>query len=277
MLVAIFLPGFSPQLMSTSKIEVRNVSKQFDQAGSPVEALADLNLTVNEGEFVSIVGPSGCGKSTLLYMLAGFIPATAGRMLVDGRPVTGPGVDRGIVFQEYALFPWLTVYDNIAFGLREARLREREVRATAERYIRLIGLTGFESRFPRELSGGMKQRVALARTFAYEPGILLLDEPFGALDAQTREIMQDELLRLWRSTHRTVIMVTHDVSEAVYLSNRVCVMSQRPGRIVQEFMIELDHGLNREEMVLSQAYTAIRNAVWLALRRQVTLASPRAQ
>jgi NitT/TauT family transport system ATP-binding protein len=261
--------------MGTSKIEVQGVSKQFDQAGSPVQALAALDLAINEGEFVSIVGPSGCGKSTLLYMLGGFIPASGGRMLVDGRPITGPGVDRGIVFQEYALFPWLTVFDNIAYGLREARLPEKEVRTTAERYIHLIGLDGFENRFPRELSGGMKQRVALARTFVYEPSILLLDEPFGALDAQTREVMQDELLRLWRSTHKTVIMVTHDVSEAVYLSNRVCVMSQRPGRIVQQFAIGLDHSINREEMVLSEAYTAIRNAAWLAVRQQVTLTSPR--
>jgi NitT/TauT family transport system ATP-binding protein len=263
--------------MSTPTIDVRGVSKQFDQAGNPVQALAALHLTVHQGEFVSIVGPSGCGKSTLLYMLGGFIPASEGRMLVDGHPITGPGVDRGVVFQEYALFPWLTVFDNIAYGLREARLPEHQVRATAERYIQMIGLDGFERRFPRELSGGMKQRVALARTFAYEPGILLLDEPFGALDAQTREIMQDELLRLWRSTHTTVIMVTHDVSEAVYLSNRVCVMSQRPGRIVQEFSIELDHAVDREATVLSEAYTAIRNAVWLAVRKQVTLNIPRSR
>ncbi len=245
--------------------------KAVRSGGNPVQALATLDLTIGEGEFVSIVGPSGCGKSTLLYMLGGFIPADAGRLLVDGRAITGPGVDRGVVFQEYALFPWLTVFDNIAYGLREKRMPAAEVRATAERYISLIGLGGFERRFPRELSGGMKQRVALARTFAYEPGILLLDEPFGALDAQTREIMQDELLRLWRTSRKTVIMVTHDVSEAVYLSNRVCVMSQRPGRIVQEFDIDLDHSHSREEVVLSEAYTAIRNAVWLAVRQQVTL------
>jgi NitT/TauT family transport system ATP-binding protein len=260
--------------MSASKIAVEGVSKQFDQAGNPVQALAKLDLAIGEGEFVSIVGPSGCGKSTLLYMLGGFIAADAGRMLVDGRAITGPGVDRGVVFQEYALFPWLTVFDNIAYGLRESRMTAREVRTTAERYITLIGLAGFENRFPRELSGGMKQRVALARTFAYEPAILLLDEPFGALDAQTREIMQDELLRLWRTSRKTVIMVTHDVSEAVYLSNRVCVMSQRPGRIVKEYAIDLDRSTSREQVVLSQAYTAIRNAVWLAVRQQVTLASP---
>jgi NitT/TauT family transport system ATP-binding protein len=211
--------------MSASKIAVEGVSKQFDQAGNPVQALAKLNLAVSEGEFVSIVGPSGCGKSTLLYMLGGFIAADSGRMLVDGRPITGPGVDRGVVFQEYALFPWLTVFDNIAYGLRESRMTERDVRVTAERYITLIGLTGFENRFSRELSGGMKQRVALARTFAYEPSILLLDEPFGALDAQTREIMQDELLRLWRTTGKTVIMVTHDV----WLAVRQQVILASPG------------------------------------------------
>ncbi|HEY1363009.1 MAG TPA: ABC transporter ATP-binding protein [Xanthobacteraceae bacterium] len=257
--------------MSEPKIEVSGVAKRFDQAGSPVQALAGVDLTVREGEFVSIVGPSGCGKSTLLYMLGGFIAPSAGRILVDGRRVTGPGVDRGVVFQEYALFPWLTVFDNIAYGLRETRKSALEVRATAERYIELIGLGGFEHRFPRELSGGMKQRVALARTFAYEPGILLLDEPFGALDAQTREVMQDELLRLWRTTRKTVVMVTHDVSEAVYLSNRVSVMSQRPGSVVKEFRIELDRAGNREDVVLSPEYTEIRNAVWLTVRQQVKL------
>jgi NitT/TauT family transport system ATP-binding protein len=256
---------------SKTKIRVEGISKQFDQAGSPVQALSNVDLTIREGEFVSIAGPSGCGKSTLLYMLGGFLEPSSGRMLVDGKPVAGPGVDRGVVFQEYALFPWLTVFDNIAYGLRESRMSAQAVRTTAERYIALIGLSGFEHRFPRELSGGMKQRVALARTFAYEPDILLLDEPFGALDAQTREIMQDELLRLWRTTGKTVLMVTHDVSEAVYLSNRVCVMSQRPGRIVKEFAIDLDHNVEREAVVLSEAYTAIRNAVWLAVRQQVTV------
>ena len=261
---------------SKTKIRVEGISKQFDQAGSPVQALSNVDLTIREGEFVSIAGPSGCGKSTLLYMLGGFLEPSSGRMLVDGKPVAGPGVDRGVVFQEYALFPWLTVFDNIAYGLRESRMSAQAVRTTAERYIALIGLSGFEHRFPRELSGGMKQRVALARTFAYEPDILLLDEPFGALDAQTREIMQDELLRLWRTTGKTVLMVTHDVSEAVYLSNRVCVMSQRPGRMVKEFAIDLDHSVEREAVVLSEAYTAIRNAVWLAVRQQVTIA-PRSE
>jgi NitT/TauT family transport system ATP-binding protein len=256
------------------KISVAGVSKIFDSDSGAVAALAGVDLTVDEGEFASIVGPSGCGKSTLLYMLGGFVPATEGRLLTDDKPITGPGVDRGIVFQEYALFPWLTVYDNIAYGLRRQRLPEAEVRTRVERYVALIGLAGFENRFPRELSGGMKQRVALARTFAYEPDILLLDEPFGALDSQTREQMQDELLRLWRSTGKTILMVTHDVGEAVYLSNRVFIMSRRPGRIVENFAIDLDHSGGRETVVLSQRYTETHNAVWIAVRHQANAAPP---
>jgi NitT/TauT family transport system ATP-binding protein len=250
------------------KIGVEAVTKIFGTKDT-VTALASVDLKVNAGEFVSIVGPSGCGKSTLLYMLGGFLPPSSGKLLVDGTPVRKPGVDRGIVFQEYALFPWLTVYENIAYGLRMLKKPPEQIKATVQRYIDVIGLAGFEQRFPRELSGGMKQRVALARTFVYEPEILLLDEPFGALDAQTRETMQDELLRLWQSSRMTVLMVTHDVNEAVYLSDRVCVMSKRPGRIVEEFKVILDRKLDRETLVLSESYTSIRNAVWLSVRHQV--------
>ncbi len=179
-------------------------------------------------------------------------------------------MDRGVVFQEYALFPWLTVADNIAYPLKRLRLSSARQRETVDRYLELMGLSQFADAFPRTLSGGMKQRVALARTFAYDPDILLLDEPFGALDSQTREIMQEELLRLWRSSGKTVIMVTHDVDEAVYLSNRICIMSQRPGRFVQEFKVDLDQGLSREQIVLSEQYRVCRNAVWLSVREQVT-------
>jgi NitT/TauT family transport system ATP-binding protein len=252
------------------KISVEDVSKEFGADGSQVQALKNIDLAVREGEFVSIVGPSGCGKSTLLYMLGGFVPPSSGRLLADGEPIDAPGIDRGIVFQEYALFPWLTVFDNIAYGLEMTGMPAAKREKAVEHYISLIGLKGFERRYPRELSGGMKQRVALARTFAYEPSILLLDEPFGALDSLTRETMQDELLRLWRTTGKTIVMVTHDVGEAVYLSNRVCVMSQRPGRIVDEFPIDLNRGGAREDVVLSDAYTAIHNAVWVSVRRQVT-------
>jgi NitT/TauT family transport system ATP-binding protein len=223
----------------------------------------------NLGEFVSIVGPSGCGKSTLLYILGGFIRADSGVIEVGGKAVTGPGTDRGVVFQEYALFPWLTVTQNIRYGLEMTGVARREREETVRRLVRTIGLEGFEHRFPRELSGGMKQRVAIARTLAYDPNILLLDEPFGALDAQTRETMQDELLRLWQATRKTVVMVTHDVNEAVYLSDRVLVMSQRPGRIVAKFTIAIDRSGNRETTMLNADFNAVRNEVWLAVRRQV--------
>ena len=219
---------------------VKNLNKRYRARDGDVPALTDVNIEVAEGEFVTIVGPSGCGKSTLLYILGGFLGADGGTIEVNGKAVTGPGVDRGIVFQEYALFPWLTVAQNIRYGLEMSGTPGRQCAEIVERLVRTIGLQGFEHRFPRELSGGMKQRVAIARTLAYDPKILLLDEPFGALDALTREGMQDELLRLWQATRKTVVMVTHDVNEAVYLSGRVLVMSQRPGRIVQEFPVTID-------------------------------------
>ena len=252
---------------------VKNLNKCYRVREGNLPALSAVDLEVAEGEFVSIVGPSGCGKSTLLYILGGFIRADSGLIEVGGKPVTGPGTDRGVVFQEYALFPWLTVTQNIRYGLEMTGVARREREETVRRLVRTIGLEGFEHRFPRELSGGMKQRVAIARTLAYDPGILLLDEPFGALDAQTRETMQDELLRLWQATRKTVVMVTHDVNEAVYLSDRVLVMSQRPGRMVAEFTIAIDRSGNRETTMLNADFNAVRNEVWLAVRRQVTATS----
>ena len=253
------------------KIELRQVSKSYAADRGAVLALRDTDLVVADGEFVAIVGPSGCGKSTLIYIVGGFLPAE-GEVLVDGRAISGPGTERGVVFQEYALFPWLTVRGNIAYGLDRQGVPAAERNATVERLIGVIGLQGFEDRFPRELSGGMKQRVAIARTLACEPAILLLDEPFGALDAQTREIMQDELLRLWLESRKTVLMVTHDVTEAVYLSNRICVMSARPGRLIEEFRIELDRAKPREEIFLSDAFNHVRNQVWLSVRKQALAA-----
>jgi NitT/TauT family transport system ATP-binding protein len=247
---------------------VRNLDKRYRSRDGEVVALSDVDLDVREGEFVTIVGPSGCGKSTLLYVLGGFIGADSGTITVGGRSVVGPGVDRGVVFQEYALFSWLTVTQNIRYGLEMTGVPRDQRKTIVERLIRTIGLEGFEHRYPRELSGGMKQRVAIARTLAYDPKILLLDEPFGALDALTRETMQDELLRIWQGTHKTVVMVTHDVNEAVYLSERVLVMSQRPGRIVQEFPIALDRSGEREQTILTHHFNAVRNEVWLAVRRQ---------
>jgi NitT/TauT family transport system ATP-binding protein len=237
-------------------------------------ALQDIDLDVEQGEFVSIVGPSGCGKSTLLYLLGGLLRPDSGDIVARGKHVVGPGVDRGIVFQEYALFPWLTVGGNIEYGLKSAGMPAAERRRVIARYVELIGLGGFENSYPKELSGGMRQRVAIARTLAYEPEILLLDEPLGALDAQTRENMQDELLRIWKATGKTVVMVTHDVSEAVYLSTRVIVMSSRPGRIVEDVVIDLDRSMPREDIVLSDAFNAVRNRLWVSVRRQADTAGP---
>lgn len=256
----------------TSKISVRGVSKTYNSDAGKVLALQGTDLEVKEGEFVSLVGPSGCGKSTLLYIVGGFLAAN-GAVLIDDKIVEGPGVDRGIVFQEYALFPWLTVRRNILYGPRLRNLPAKQCDEIADRLIDVIGLRNFEHRYPRELSGGMKQRVAIARMLAGDPTILLLDEPFGALDAQTRETMQDELLRIWLEMRKTVLMVTHDVNEAVFLSNRICVMSARPGRIVEEFTVNLDRTGTREAIVLSDEYNRVRNKVWLSVRQQAAAAT----
>lgn len=256
-----------------SGIAIEHLNKVYKSRAGEVPALIDINLEIRAGEFVSVIGPSGCGKSTLLYILGGFIAAEGGSVLVDGKQVSGPGTDRGIVFQEYALFPWLTVEQNINYGLEMLGTPRRERDEIVSNLIHTVNLEGFESRFPRELSGGMKQRVAIARTLAYNPPILLLDEPFGALDSQTRESMQDELRRLWLKERKTVLLVTHDVDEAVYLSERVVVMSKRPGRVVEEFKIAVDRDGGREATVLSEAFTRLRNEVWLSVRRQVGGAS----
>jgi len=199
--------------------------------GRPVLALDEVSLEVGAREFLALLGPSGCGKSTLLYLIGGFLPTEKGAITVDGKPVTGPGPDRGIVFQHFALFPWKTVRANITYGLERQGLPRAECAARAQALINLVGLRGFEDSYPSQLSGGMKQRTAIARTLAIDPSILLMDEPFGALDAQTRHLMQSELLSIWQRTPKTVIFVTHDVQEAVYLADRVAVMSARPGRI----------------------------------------------
>ncbi len=199
--------------------------------GREVLALDQVSLEVANREFVALLGPSGCGKSTLLYLIGGFLPVETGSILVDGKPVAGPGPDRGIVFQHFALFPWKTVRGNILYGLERQGMAKDEREKRAMDFIELVGLHGFEDSYPSQLSGGMKQRTAIARTLAFDPKILLMDEPFGALDAQTRGLMQIELLRIWQRTPKTVIFVTHDVQEAVYLADRVAVMSARPGRI----------------------------------------------
>jgi NitT/TauT family transport system ATP-binding protein len=219
-------------MTAQAPIVIEGVSHTYrPPRGRPLLALDDVSLEVRPREFVALLGPSGCGKSTLLYLIGGFLPVERGRILVDGNPVAAPGPDRGIVFQHFALFPWKTVRANVLYGLERAGLARAERDARAQSFIDLVGLTGFEDAYPSHLSGGMKQRAALARTLAVDPKILLMDEPFGALDAQTRSLMQAELIAIWQRSPKTVIFVTHDVQEAVYLSDRVAVMSARPGRI----------------------------------------------
>jgi len=219
-------------MSSKPQIDIEKVSHIYrPPRGRPVLALENVSLQVQQREFLALLGPSGCGKSTLLYLLGGFLPIETGAINVNGEPVKAPGPDRGIVFQHFALFPWKSVRDNILYGLERQRMPKAERLARVQQFINLVGLTGFEDSYPSQLSGGMKQRTALARTLAFDPSILLMDEPFGALDAQTRHLMQGELLSIWQRTPKTVIFVTHDVQEAVYLADRVAVMSARPGRI----------------------------------------------
>jgi len=215
--------------------------------GRLVTALESVTLQVRQGEFLALLGPSGCGKSTLLYLMGGFLPVEQGSITVDGRPVVGPGPDRGIVFQHFALYPWKTVRQNVLYGLEKQRLPRHEREAQADHFIRMVHLTGFEDSYPSQLSGGMKQRVAIARTLAMDPAILLMDEPFGALDAQTRSIMQEELLTILNKTSKTVIFVTHDVQEALLLADRIAVMSARPGRI-KEIVDVSDLGRGTQRM-----------------------------
>jgi NitT/TauT family transport system ATP-binding protein len=222
----------STVMAAPAQIVVDGVSHLYrPPRGRAVLALDRVSLEVQNREFIALLGPSGCGKSTLLYLIGGFLPAETGAIRVDGNPVAGPGPDRGIVFQHFALFPWKTVRGNILYGLERQGMPREEREKRALDFIELVGLSGFEDSFPSQLSGGMRQRCAIARTLAFDPKILLMDEPFGALDAQTRGLMQSELLRIWQRTPKTVIFVTHDVQEAVYLADRVAVMSARPGRI----------------------------------------------
>ncbi|WP_441231324.1 ABC transporter ATP-binding protein [Tardiphaga sp. 215_C5_N2_1] len=226
-----------------SKLVIDNVSRIFPavRGGTPTRALEPTNLSVADNDFVTILGPSGCGKSTLLRMVAGLDTPTTGRILLDGKAITGPGADRGMVFQSYTLFPWLTVSENISFGLRERGVSTRERNDIAKQWLEKVGLTSFANHFPKQLSGGMQQRTAIARALANDPKILLLDEPFGALDNQTRALMQELLLGIWERERKTVIFVTHDIEEAVFLASRTVVMSARPGRIKADIPVDLPH------------------------------------
>jgi NitT/TauT family transport system ATP-binding protein len=235
-------------------IEIERLSKTFETTRKRHLALADISLKVADGEFVSILGPSGCGKSTLLYVVGGFVQPTTGEARVKGRPVAGPGPDRGPVFQEFALFPWKTVLGNVMYGLVHQGVSRREAEARARALIEMVHLTGYENFYPKELSGGMKQRVAIARTLAYKPSILLMDEPFGALDAHTRTRLQNDLLEIWERDRKTVLFVTHSVEEAVFLSDRVMVMTRSPGRIKATIDIALSRPRNRAELLINRRY-----------------------
>ncbi|MEZ2333623.1 ABC transporter ATP-binding protein [Mesorhizobium sp. RCC_202] len=246
-----------------SKLVIEGVSRTFAgvRGGRPVQALQPVDLSVAANDFITILGPSGCGKSTLLRIVAGLEAPSTGKVLLDGKAVTRPGPDRGMVFQSYTLFPWLTVAENIGFGLRERGMPESERNAIVASYVDLVGLKGFENHWPKQLSGGMQQRTAIARALANDPEILLLDEPFGALDNQTRGLMQELLLGIWERRKKTVLFVTHDIEEAIFMASRVIVMSARPGRIKSDVPVDLPH---------PRHYTLKTSPEFSALKAQLT-------
>lgn len=249
------------------KIQVKNLKKTFPLKDQNFVALDGVSLDIQDEEFVTVVGPSGCGKTTLLNVIAGLEKASGGEVLVDGQKVSGPSPERGVIFQQYALFPWLTVRENVEFGLKLAKKPKKETRETASHFIELVGLTQFADALPKMLSGGMKQRCALARAYAVNPKLLLMDEPFGALDALTRVNLQGQLLQTWQSEKRTVMFITHDVDEAVFLANRVVVMAAKPGRIKE--IIEVDLPYPRHvDLRLTPRFGELRNRVWSAVYSQ---------
>lgn len=259
----------------TSKIELSGVRKVFrvradrDRRQQEFVALDGVDLAVEEGEFLVLVGPSGCGKSTVLDLISGLTRPSAGSVRIDGREVTEPGLDRGFVSQQYTLLPWRTAQQNVEFALEaKNRFTRAQRRERARDYLKLVGLTDFANRYPHELSGGMKQRVAIARSLSYEPEILLMDEPYGALDAMTRERLQEELIGIWRESGTTIVFITHDIEEAVYLGQRVAVMSARPGRIERVISIDLDRGALDEDARSTEQFRSHRHEVWSLLHER---------
>ena len=249
------------------KIVVDGVSKRYDARGGTVEALADVNFEVEDGEFLCVVGPSGCGKTTLFRTIAGLESPTNGSVTVDGAPVTDPGIDRGMVFQNYALFPWRTVRGNVRFGLDRPACDCSDCEARVAELVDLVGLSGFEDAYPKELSGGMKQRVGIARALAVDPEVLLMDEPFGSLDPETRDRLHAELLDVWRETDKTVLFVTHEVEEAVKLGDRVLVMAADPGRVAETVEVPLDRPRDRARVEFVEYVSEIRDRIGRSARR----------
>ena len=243
------------------KVKIDNVEKIYEGRKGRMVALNGVSLDIKENEFICVVGPSGCGKSTLLNIIAGLLDATSGAVYVDGKKVEGTGTERGVVFQQYALFPWLTVIKNVMFGLKLKGMSDAEAREVAMKYIRMVDLEEFVDSYPKELSGGMKQRDAIARAYAVQPEVLLMDEPFGALDAQTRTQLQTELLKTWEEEQKTCFFITHDVEEAIVLATRVVIMSARPGRIRDIVDIDIPYP-RTQETKMTPEFIALKNRIW---------------
>ena len=254
-----------------SLIQLSHVSKEYSasRGDKAIPVLSDINLDIDEGEFISIVGPSGCGKSTLLHAIAGFTKPTGGSVLKHGRPIKRPGPDRAVMFQEYALYPWKTVLENIVLALKPKKLCRHDRDATARHYINLVQLDGFEDHYPSQLSGGMKQRVSIARCLATDPDLVLMDEPFSALDSLTRDVMQEEILKIWEGERKTFILVTHNIDEAIFMSDRVLVMSRRPGHVKEYVDIELPRPRTLTMRSTSAAFMAYRERLTASLRKEI--------
>ena len=243
------------------KVSIQGVEKKYNTRKGEVVALNGVDFDIKENEFICVIGPSGCGKSTLLNIIAGLLEPTSGQILVDGKPISGTGTDRGVVFQQYALFPWLTVKKNVEFGLKLKGRSKEECDAIAMKYLKMVELEKFADSYPKELSGGMKQRVAIARAYAMNPEVLLMDEPFGALDAQTRTQLQSELLKAWQEENKTCFFVTHDIEEAIVLATRVVIMSARPGRIKEVVDIDIPYPRDQETK-MSDRFIELKNHIW---------------
>jgi NitT/TauT family transport system ATP-binding protein len=252
-------------------VEIQRVSKSFQKTvkdnTAEIKALADVNLSIRENEFISIIGPSGCGKTTLLKIIDGLIPHDSGQILINGKRISAPGPDRAVVFQTFALLPWRTVLANVEFSLELSRVAKEERTAVARDYLKRVGLEEFENHYPHELSGGMQQRAGLARALAVNPMILLMDEPFGSVDAQTRQLLQEELLQLWQRERKTVIFITHSMDEAVYLSDRVVVMTPRPGRVAEILDVPLPRPRIADEVRRDPQFVELTNYIWDSLKK----------
>jgi NitT/TauT family transport system ATP-binding protein len=260
----------SESIKKNFQVNKNGTARRSGEGANEVLALGGVDISVKSGEFMAIAGPSGCGKSTFLHIVGGLSTPSEGSVFIDDRAVTGPGLDRGIVFQQYALFPWRTALGNVEAGLEKLKTPKKEREEIARKYLSLVGLNGFENHYPHQLSGGMKQRVAIARALAYDPDILLMDEPFGALDAQTREILQLELLRIWEETHKTILFITHSIDEAVFLADRAAIMTARPGTVKEIVDIGLSRKDRFEDDVRSSAeFSRARHNLWELLKEEV--------